>query len=294
MLETTTRPDLTITPAAPLPEVPACRTGSHYDAKQLRAKIQQLLAAVDRAHDQVRLLCELARERQIHRMLEGPTGAYFRDFTEFCVAPQPWGLGLNEALIEELAKEHRDPKRQARLVLEGPLLLQTRSAPRKGRDAATVPSRGTPYSLQRLKRDRPDLLERVAAGELTIQAAAEQAGHRPPFTGVLVEPQSLARLIVSRLDDAQQRQVVHLVLHPREITDPEHGKPNPFWTAYRARTTPPEELARERERKARDLAARRAASQAARLDRNREQRAARRAQATALGLPSLALPEAAG
>ena len=225
-------------------------------------------------------------------MLEDPHGCYFEDWTGFATSPQPWGLGMSRELIGELVKEQRDPKRKARLVLEGPLLLQTRAAPRKGRTAA--PARGFEYSLQRLKRDRPDLLERVASGDLTIQAAAELAGHRPPFSAVLVEPQSIARLIVSRLEPPQQEELIDLVRHPERITDPEHGR-NSFWTAYKERTTPPEVLAEQRARKAAELLARRQASVAARTDRKRAERAAQRAQAAALGLPSLAVDvEAAG
>ena len=116
------------------------------------------------------------------------------------------------------------------------------------------------YSLQRLKRDRPDLLEQVASGDLpSLQAVAELAGHRPPFSGVLVDPQNIARLIVSRLEPPQQEEVIDLVQHPERITDPEHGK-NPHWEAYRARTTPPEVLAQQRARKAAELLARRQAS----------------------------------
>ena len=38
--------------------------------------------------------------------------------------------------------------------------------------------RGVTYTLRRLKRDRPDLLDRVAAGELSANAAAVAAGFR--------------------------------------------------------------------------------------------------------------------
>lgn len=274
-------------PAAPVPDVPNVRPGSTWDAKLLRGRIQTLLAEMDRAGDHLGALLETARDKHIYRMLESPTGGYFPDWTAFVTAPQPWGLGMDAALLEALVKEGRDPHRRARLVLEGPPLLETRSAPRKGR-APAPRVRGTEYSLQRLKRDRPELLERVAAGELTIQAAAEQAGHRPALTGVLVEPQSLARLIVSRLDAAQQRELLDLVAHPEKITDPGHGT-NAYWDAYRERTTPPDELARQRARAAAAKAAHRKAYEAAYNARRGEQKAAaRQTEALAFALPSLA------
>ena len=136
-----------------------------------------------------------------------------------------------------------------------------------------------------IERDRPDLLQRVASGELpSLQAAAELAGHRPPFSAVLVEPQSLARLIVSRLEPAQQREVLRLVQHPQEIPDPGHGR-NPHWDAYRARTTPPEVLAQQRaEAKAEKRAQRRAYEAAYRVVRQERRKAARS------GSPAGALP----
>jgi len=282
MLETPTIPELTPPPAAGVP-VPNVRAGSHVDAKAMRARIQQLLAGIDRADEQLSVLCQAARDRKIYMLLEDPRGRYFTSWSDFCVAPVPWGLGLHPAMVEEVVKEQRDPKRRARLALEGPLLLQTRAAPRKGR-TARVPARGQEYSLQRLKRDRPDLLTRVATGELTIQAAAEQAGHRPPFTSVLVEPMAIARVVVSRLDEAQQRELLDLIRHPEQITDPGHGT-NPHWEAYLARTLGPEGLARRRAEAKRARAAERAAYEAAYRE---QRRATRGAQARALGLPSLA------
>jgi hypothetical protein len=277
-------------PAAPVPDAPTVRAGSYYDAKVLRAKLQALLGELDRAHDHLAMLLDLAQERRIFLMLEGPDGQYFRDWTAFVVAPQPWGLGMSEALIAALVKEQRDPQRRARLVLEGPQVLQTRAAPRKGRAAGTV--RGLEYSLQRLRRDRPDLLEKVATGELpSIQAAAEAAGHRPPFSAVLVEPMAIARLAVSRLDEGQQRELIDLIQHPEKIIDPAHGR-NPHWDHYRARTTPPDVLAQQRAEAAAAKRAHREAYEVAYKARRRATREAQRAQAHSVGLPSLA--EAAG
>jgi hypothetical protein len=290
MLESPPVPDLSPpTPAAPLPDLPRTRPGSRWDAKLLRQRIQSALQAADRVDEQVRLLCEQARSRRIYLVLEDPQGNYFQDWTSFVTAPIPWGLGMNPALIDELVKERRDPKRQARLVLEGPPLLQTRSAPRKGRTQPGV--RGLEYTLARLRRDRVDLLERVAAGELTIQAAAELAGHKPPIAGVLVEPAAIARLIVSRLDEPQQREVIRLVQHPQEIPDPLHGT-NAHWEAFLERTLGAEAVARKRTEAAAAKAAHKEAYKAAYRGRRQELNAARSAQAAALGLPSLAVAAA--
>jgi hypothetical protein len=288
MLAATTGPGLTPpTPAAPLP-APPVRVGSYVDAKALRRKIQQLLAAIGRADEHVRCLCQTAREKQIYLLLEGPTGAYFRDWTEFVSAPVPWGLGLDAGLLEELARERSDPRRLARLALEGPLRLRPPGGQPGPRVAGAPRQRtsGSDYRLQRLKRDRPDLLRQLASGELpSVREAWHLAGLRSMEAGVLLDPQNVARLVVTRLTPAEQQEVLDLLQHPEQITPP-RGR-CPHWVAYRARTVPPEVLARE----ARERAERRAAKQQRGLEYARERRAAaaaaRQAQA-APGLPSLA------
>ena len=77
-----------------------------------------------------------------------------------------------------------------------------------------------------------------------------------------MEPQSIARLIVSRLEPEQQEEVIRLVQHPREIPDPGHGT-NPHWERYKARTTPPEVLAQQRAQAKAEKRAQRAAYEAA-------------------------------
>ena len=58
------------------------------------------------------MLCQQAREKRVYLLLEDGRGRYFQDWTAFCVAPTPWGLGLDARLVEELVKEHADPKRR--------------------------------------------------------------------------------------------------------------------------------------------------------------------------------------
>lgn len=54
--------------------------------------------------------------------------------------------------------------------------------------------RGSDYRLARLKRDRPDLAERVIAGEVSVYAAAREAGIRKP-TVTVTSPESIARAL---------------------------------------------------------------------------------------------------
>lgn len=280
-------------PAAPVPDVPRIRAGSYYDAKILRAKIQGLLSGLDRAGDRLASLLELAQERRIFMVLAAPDGAVFPDWTAFATTRCPWGLGLPPALVATLAEEQRDPHRRARLALQSAVVLG-----RRGRQAGPAPAvrltandRGTAYKLARLKRDHPELLERLARGELpSIAAAWEAAGLDLPRLHLVVAPMPLARVVVTRLDGEQQRELVDLLTHPEKITAPPHGRASAAWKAFEdARTTPEQRAQQEAER-----AARRVAACSALEARHREQYAAARrsgasrTEARVLGRSSLA------
>jgi len=287
MLEMPTRSALATAVAATVPVVPHVRAGSVTDAKLLRARLQQLLAGLERADETVAVLAATAQEKRIYLVLEDPQGRYFTDWTSFCTAPVPWGLGLDVRVVDALVQEYRDPRRRARLVLEAPLLLRYRGgqlghAPTRGAAAPTPDAarkgkrtvNGTDYVLQRLKRDFPELLQQVADGTLpSIRAAAEQAGLHRRMLRVLDTPMALARLIVTTFDAAGQGEILDLVQHPEKITAPP-GRNSAAWKRYREATTPPDELAREQ-------AAHRAAVDAGRRERNAAAERARRARSAA-------------
>ena len=67
---------------------------------------------LERADEVLLRLVAQAQAHRIHLVLEDEHGTFFRDWTSFCTAPIPWGLGISQALIDELAREHRDPGRR--------------------------------------------------------------------------------------------------------------------------------------------------------------------------------------
>lgn len=52
-----------------------------------------------------------------------------------------------------------------------------------------------PYTLNRLKRTRPDLLEQVVAGDLSANAAAIEAGFRTKMVQVKPDPEAVQRML---------------------------------------------------------------------------------------------------
>jgi hypothetical protein len=71
----------------------------------------------------------------------------------------------------------------------------------------TEQGNSTSYTLRRLARNHPELLERFAAGELTANQAAIKAGFRKPTWTAPCEPDALARSIVKKFGPDFARQL---------------------------------------------------------------------------------------
>lgn len=271
-LQTTPLP--TLPPPTPALPVPPVRVGSRFDAKQLRARIQEALRGAELLDDRVRLMCTVARERAIYKLLEDGRGKYFASWSDFCCAPQPWGLGLDPGMLAELAREQADPRRRARLALEGPLAMRKRGGQPGHASTQGGPARarkprlyGGDYVLQRLRRDFPHLLARVATGELpNIKAAALEAGLTRPMLTCRYEPVAVARMVVTRFDPAQRREIAELVTRPETIPAPRNQR-SAAWRRFQAEALGPEAFARQE-------AEREAATKQREAERRRERLAA--------------------
>jgi hypothetical protein len=82
-------------------------------------------------------------------------------------------------------------------------------------------NRGTSnrYALRRLREERPDLHQRVVAGEISAHAAAVEAGIRPPrFTITGRDPAAIANTIRHHLPDEVIKDLVQLLTEPKETT----------------------------------------------------------------------------
>lgn len=129
-------------------------------------------------------LANVIRERQ----WEGRTdqqGRPFRSFEEF-VAYKLW-FGL-ESTIDDLLAYCRKREDVQQLIKGevGPAEIQGRHLTMSGEESKY--GNNPTYTLRRLRRDRPDLADKVVAGELSANAAAIEAGFRKqpsPFQQVM-------------------------------------------------------------------------------------------------------------
>lgn len=170
--------------------------------------------------DPSRFLAQLAqavRERAWERLTDAD--GHPLDFRSFLAAPYPVGIGANVELVRRLLTlpqrrealpEHAAAmatlREEVERLLLTPLPPHGKGAKRRGGVASSNPTpppararggTGREYTIRRLRRDAPELAERVLRGELSANAAAIQAGIRPRPT-----PLAAALLAWRRLDPA--------------------------------------------------------------------------------------------
>jgi len=147
-------------------------------------------------------------------------------FVEFVSNPHPKGLGINpprqlEVIVQDLKHPQEHPpyndgkiiKRMNAMRRRVGVLLR-RSEPAiamhgvnqhsGGSNATSSPlsdERGSNYALKRLKRDHPELAEKVIAGDLSANAAAIEAGFRHKPTPY----QQIVRLLPKLTADERQQ-----------------------------------------------------------------------------------------
>lgn len=162
-----------------------------------------------------------------------PSGPYhpepFASFRRFIEARPPFGLGYSIKQLRALLQlEHPGEgsaeihERMEAMRVQVARLITEDVAPARGvgRPELTANVRATninrsdsgDYVVARLKRDDPELAERVANGEVTRHAAARQKGWRKPRV-VLTSPDSIARSLRQHMSADDIAALIRLLLH---------------------------------------------------------------------------------
>lgn len=133
----------------------------------------------------------------------------FDRFSDFITKPvEEGGCGWDANSVEALISQSKDVEA---LTLWREAMTEKRGGDRrseaaiKGRNTTNdrKPDRGRAYTLTRLKTDRFDLYERVAAGELSANAAAIEAGYRKPSSAVATIIRLLPKLTPEQRADVR-------------------------------------------------------------------------------------------
>lgn len=114
-------------------------------------------------------------------------GREFRSFEDFASRPLWDGLGCTTDDLLAICRKREDVKQLIRGAVEPqPTHVDAGTKGGRGNKATDNVSgfygNASTYALKRLKRDAPELFDRVVAGELSANAAAIEAGFRKKLT----------------------------------------------------------------------------------------------------------------
>lgn len=135
-------------------------------AASLRLKVQGVLHDAEWNMNRIKSLTKLMDQHEGWRVLEDAKGRPFRSFEAFARYRRPWGLGID------------DLPEQRQAVVLGKVGRPTKEEGENGRVTTISGDRGRTYLTARLRRDRPDLAEKVDRGEVSAHRAAIEAGFR--------------------------------------------------------------------------------------------------------------------
>lgn len=168
-----------------------------YVFEQAKGVLKDATVVREHVHWQVKALQTDDR----FRLLTDINGRNFFIWEVFCTTPQPHGLGYSQEAIDAIVAGRKT-------IAQKDAEDQRRQKP-PGRPTQTVnnvngwesrPVGNTSQAaLRRLRKDRPDLHQRVLAGELSAHAAMVEAGFRTKTITVPAEPRALAASLLRQL-----------------------------------------------------------------------------------------------
>jgi hypothetical protein len=200
--------------------------GSHDWAVAMRREIHVSLHSAVSSADHLSVMVRLMEDHRGYRELEDDSGREFPSFEAFCVCRPPYGLGYRKDDIDRIVRERQQSVEQ---VAEAVTPLSTPGAPAGNTNAAKVDethkenkvydinfdSKGgdrAEYLAARIARDRPDILERMKAGEFpSVRAAAREAGIIKDRITILIEPQAAAAQIRKHFDPESVQELARLL-----------------------------------------------------------------------------------
>lgn len=173
--------------------------GSREWATAIRAKIQGFLHNATFDQKGLRFWLDRLKRYRGWEQLENRDHKNFSSFEEFLTHPRPFGLGSSVSELEAMIELRKNP-----VIVDA---IDRKNQKPAGRPAKTLDNiqdsskapTGTSQaaSLRRLRKDRPDLHEKVIAGEMSAHHAAIAAGFRRRTVSVPVDsPHAALRPII--------------------------------------------------------------------------------------------------
>jgi hypothetical protein len=204
--------------------------GTHAWAVAVRDQINLAIKDTSSRATFIKSLVELLKQHQGYKSLTGKDGKPFASFEAFCLAPSPYGLGhrpeeLNAIILARWAAQHHAETPKPLMLADevAHLAVSVREKKRNDPDYHynhnnndRVKTQGTSsdYLTARIARDRPDILERMKAGEFrSVRQAAIEAGIINPRKRITiaVDPELAAGQIQRHFEPEQITALVVLL-----------------------------------------------------------------------------------
>lgn len=170
--------------SSPFGDLNAPRDSPAY-AVAIKSKAQAALNSVQSDSKQLETWIDILQRDKLYRRLDNAEGHPFWSWEQFCTAEQPHGLGYSPAALTALIHERRTSAALAADPNIAPLAMhganqyggaqKAAAPPTRARGRANGNSSGSnqaTYIIRRLKRDFPEVAERLAAGEFKSARAA--------------------------------------------------------------------------------------------------------------------------
>jgi hypothetical protein len=183
----------------------------------VRVKLTGALHDAEFSADSAKRWLDVMKMHEGWRQLEDQKGNRFLSFELFCQERRPFGLGYCPDAIDRIIRERREKEAAARAAEAKPLADPGRPKKEeregnKGSDTTISSGRGSDYLTARIARDRPDILERMKAGEFkSVRAAALEAGIVKRSFQCPVDPEGAARLLRKHLPSAEIKKLRDLL-----------------------------------------------------------------------------------
>jgi hypothetical protein len=162
-------------------------------------------------------MLEIFEQHEGWRLLTDKNGLPFASAEEWAQAPQPYGLGRSWLDVRRAAtaRQRVQQAETGETIIGRNQHTKTEGVqfahPQTERAEQNGISRRTQIKLDRLARERPDLHERVKAGELSAHRAAIEAGFikdNPRVAIPMDNPTSAAKIIQERMTPDQIAELI--------------------------------------------------------------------------------------
>lgn len=195
-------------------------------AARVRDALQEAIGHRERADRALPALVDTALKHRVWEKVPDAYGAPFSSWRAFCLAPRPFGLGVDGRMVQALLDEAANPRLRARELARNAKPLLPHGVKRQRQTEATTarvaPGTTAAYLVARLKRDRPEYVARLAAGEFpSAHAAALAAGIATPTFTLRLEPYCIARQLIKRLSATDVQKVIELLTHQEWLAGPD-------------------------------------------------------------------------